>query len=99
MLQPIEQIETDQIKLMSIYLRLPNWVAVDPDTGAFMAASNGRTRSGITRYWLIKPNEPLAERGMFGNYTWSDGGRKSLRAWSLAEAIEIGNKKLAAMTK
>ena len=62
--------------------------------------SHGNT-SKAPRYVLILPNKSVEERGgLFFNSDWNyPTGRKFLRAWSTAEAIEIANVKLAKMLK
>jgi len=72
--------------------------AICPETGAFLAGSNGRTRSGIRHYVLILPNESVEERGgLFAPYTWEH--RSRISAWTLAEAIEISNQRLPKLLK
>lgn len=72
------------------------WCALCPETGAFLSAGHGRTKSGNgKRYVLIVPIEPLANRGLFGDYTWDNSRRKFVRTWSEDEAIISANKKLS----
>lgn len=96
MLQPIEQLIPDPVH--RLFCRFD---AVDPDTGAFLWQTNGRGKGGLPTWILILPNETVAERGgLFSkDYTWEYENRKRFRAWSLAEAIEIGNRRLAKMTQ
>jgi len=73
------------------------WDAIDPDSGAHLSASNGRT-SRAPKYILILPNKPVQERGLFGPSDWDyPHGRKFVRAWSLKDAIELANEKLRKM--
>lgn len=59
-------------------------VAIDPIMPAVhMSNSHGRTRSGITNYVVVY--------GDYNQKRW----RFRLKAWSLEEAIEAANKKLA----
>lgn len=73
------------------------WCALCSDTGAFLSAGNGRSKSeNGHKYVLIVPNETLDERGgFFGDYTWDNPRRKFVRAWSEEEAIAAANKKLS----
>lgn len=95
-LQPIADLGlTDSERLGAIFKR---WCAIDPETGAFLSASNGRTKYGDTKYILILPTKTPAERGgLFADYDWTEKDRKRIRAWSLSEAIEIANKRLEKM--
>ena len=76
---------------------IKGWCALCPNTGAFLSASRGRSRSGSGhKYVLIVPNETLDERGgFFGDYTWDNHNRKFVRAWSEDEAIAAANEKLS----
>jgi len=66
--------------------------------GAFLMRTNGRGKGGLPRFVLIKPNKSVEERGgLFTTYDWDDKDRKFIRAWTLREAIEIGNKRLERM--
>lgn len=74
------------------------WVAIDPESGAQLSVSHGRT-SKAPKYILVLPNRSVEERGgLFATYDWDyPDGRKFLRAWTTKEAIEIANVKLAKM--
>jgi len=73
------------------------WDAIDPDSGAHLSSSHGRS-SRAPKYILILPNKPVQERGLFGPSDWDyPQGRKFVRAWSLKDAIEAANVKLAKM--
>lgn len=68
------------------------------ETNHGIILANGRTRSGIRRYVLILPNKSIEERGgMFAAYEWEH--RSRISAWTLAEAIEIGNQRLPKLLK
>jgi hypothetical protein len=72
--------------------------AIDTETGAFLMRTNGRGKGGLPKFVLIKPNKSVEERGgLFTPYDWDDKNRKFIRAWTLREAIEIGNKRLERM--
>lgn len=76
------------------------WCAIDLENGAFLSMSHGRT-SKAPKYILILPNKSIEERGgLFTPYNWDyPTGRKFLRAWSTAEAIQIANVKLEKILK
>jgi hypothetical protein len=93
MLQLIEQVTTDPIQRLFC-----QWDAIDTETGAFLMRTNGRGKGGLPKFVLIKPNKSVEERGgLFTPYDWDDKNRKFIRAWTLREAIEIGNKRLERM--
>lgn len=93
MLQLIEQVITDPIQHLFC-----QWDAIDTETGAFLMRTNGRGKGGLPKFVLIKPNKSVEERGgLFTTYDWDDKNRKFIRAWTLREAIEIGNKRLERM--
>jgi hypothetical protein len=93
MLQLIEQVITDPIQRLFC-----QWDAIDTETGAFLMRTNGRGKGGLPKFVLIKPNKSVEERGgLFTPYDWDDKNRKFIRAWTLREAIEIGNKRLERM--
>jgi hypothetical protein len=96
MLQPIETAIPDPIERLFC-----PWNALDPDSGAFLFRTNGRGKGGLPTYVLIKPNKTVAVRGgLFTPYQWDyPTGRKFIRAWTLEEAIEIGNQRLAKMMR
>ena len=74
------------------------WDAVCPETGAFLAASNGRTKWGDVRYVLILPDASIERRGgIFTPYNWTF--RSRLRAYTVAEAIEKANRLLPKLLK
>lgn len=86
MLTPINQLD-EQTRMDMLFKRVD---AYDPDTGANMHVSHGNSR-GAPKWFLF-----------FGDMYDADGEwrpyrewRTIFRAWSLAEAIEIGNQKLA----
>ena len=93
MLQLIEQVITDPIQRLFC-----QWDAIDTETGAFLMRTNGRGKGGLPKFVLIKPNKSVEERGgLITTYDWDDKNRKFIRAWTLREAIEIGNKRLERM--
>ena len=96
MLQPIEELIPDPVH--RLFCR---WDAIDTETGAFLFRTNGRGKGGLPTYILIKPNESVAERGgwLSTKYTWESKNRKFIRAWSLTEAITIGDQRLAKMAQ
>lgn len=77
---------------------LRGWDAVDPDSGAVLQASHGRSRNA-PRYVLTLPNRTVEQRGgLFTDFEVDyPQGRKFVRAWTLQEAIDAANKKLAKM--
>lgn len=91
---PINQLPPDDY-LAAIFR---GWVAIDPESGAQLSVSHGRT-SKAPKYILILPNRSVEARGgLFASYDWDyPRGRKFLRAWTVEEAIEIANVKLAKM--
>lgn len=93
-LVPISQLPPDDY-LAAIFR---SWVAIDPESGAQLSVSHGRT-SKAPKYILILPNRSVEARGgLFASYDWDyPRGRKVLRAWTVKEAIEIANVKLAKM--
>ena len=95
MLKPISELPTEDER---IYAWMAGWTAVDPDSGAMLSRSNGRS-SQAPKYFLILPNKSVQERGgLFAKYDWDfPQGRKIVRAWSGVEAIELANAKLAKM--
>lgn len=95
MLQPSSAFDTsDRFAML-----FKGWVALDPETGAQLSVSYGRSKYGnAPKYYLILPNKSVEERGgLFASYDWDNEGRKVFRAWTEEEAIEIGNQKLAKM--
>ncbi len=95
MLIPISELPTEDER---IYAWMAGWTAVDPISGAMLSRSNGRS-SKAPKYILILPNKSVEERGgLFTKHDWDyPQGRKFVRAWSGAEAIELANAKLAKM--
>lgn len=91
---PISQLPPDDY-LAAIFR---SWVAIDIESGAQLSMSHGRT-SKAPKYILVLPNKSVEERGgLFANYDWDyPKDRKFLRAWTVKEAIEIANVKLAKM--
>lgn len=91
---PISQLPPDDY-LAAIFR---SWVAIDIESGAQLSMSHGRT-SKTPKYILVLPNKSVEERGgLFASYDWDyPHGRKFLRAWTVEEAIEIANVKLAKM--
>lgn len=97
MLQPIENLITDPF--MRLFSR---YDAIDTESGATLQRTNGRGKGGLPKYVLIRPNEPPAPNTDWMKYRlghWEDRNRKFIRAWSLVEAIAIGNERLAKMLR
>lgn len=97
MLKSTAEFDTDT--RFNFILARPFWDAVCPETGAILSRGYGRVKSGnAPKYTLILPNKSLEERGgIFGDIHFNDNERKQFRAWSLSEAIRIGNEKLEKM--
>ncbi len=96
MLIPISQLPPDDY-LQAIMIG--SLVAIDPETGAKLKISLGRT-SGAQKYILILPLLTVAERGgLFAPADFSPRERKRFRAETTAEAIEIANAKLVKLLK
>jgi hypothetical protein len=88
MLQPITAFSQD-IQLKNIFR---GYIALCPETGAYMWRSRGRT-SQAPKYGFICPK---VWSGDFFTYPeWDNEDRKFVRAWTDAEAIELANEKLA----
>lgn len=93
MLQPISQLS--QNERIDALISRPNWVAICKETGAHLSVSQGRSRSGNGRkYILILPKTPGK---LFDYGEWDNEDRKMFKAHSLTEAIETANEKLAGM--
>ena len=99
MLKPIDEIDLSGTERITAIIR--GWVALDTDTGAFLSQTSGRGKGGLPKYILILPNKSVAERGgLFASYQWDyPKGRKFIRAWTLREAVEAANIKLARMVE
>jgi len=96
MLKPISELpEDDHFKAMML-----GWVAVDPESGAYLFSTNGRSKSlTAPKYILILPDEPIADRrSLFTNCSFGyPYGRKIVRAWSDEDAIAAANGRLPKM--
>lgn len=93
MLIPITQLTPEE--RIDAYIARPEWVALCKETGAHLSASQGRSRSGSgKRYVLILPKAPGK---LFDYGQWDNEDRKTFKAHSLGEAIEEANKKLKKM--
>lgn len=99
MLKRIGELDLTRGEVFTAYMR--GWIAIDPESGAFLHATDGRT-SKAPKYILILPNKSVDERGgllstdMDFDYP---SGRKIVRAWDAGEAIEAANVKLQKMLK
>lgn len=98
MLQTIREITilTDQERINTYWL---GWLALDPESGAFLYQTRGRGKGGLPSYILILPNRTPQERGgLTTRYEFDyPQGRKFIREWTEQEAIETANQKLAKM--
>lgn len=95
MLQPIEHIIIDPFLRLFCY-----YDAIDTESGAILFRTNGRGKGGLPKYVLIKPRERPTNVADWSQYRlgdWEGGNRKFIRAWSLDEAIRIGNQRLERM--
>jgi hypothetical protein len=93
MLQPISQLTPEQ--RIDALISRPNWVAVCKETGAHLSVSQGRSRYGSGRkYILILPKAPGK---LFDYGEWDNEDRKMFKAHSLTEAVETANEKLEKM--
>lgn len=95
MLQPINEVTKDVGH--RFYAVMNAWVAIDVGSGAHLLRSRGYTKAGDTKYVLIVPLRKPAK--LFDYAEWNERGRKRVRAWSDAEAIEKANKKLEKILK
>lgn len=76
-------------------MMIRGWIAVDPESGASLSVSHGRT-SKAPKYTLIVPKRaPITKREIFVGYEWDASGRKVIRAWTTAEAIAEAERKLS----
>jgi hypothetical protein len=94
MLKPISELpEEDRFKALML-----GWVAVDPDNGAHLFRTNGRTMTA-PKYILILPSKSVQERrSLFRDSDFDyPHGRKIVRAWSDEEAITDANERLPKM--
>lgn len=96
MLRPASELSEDtRIKML-----FAQWAALDTESGAFLRRSSGRPKAGYPLKWfLIVPKEPVAERGLFGPYTWESSGRCVIRAYTLEDAIVKANMRLRRLEK
>jgi hypothetical protein len=76
------------------------WTAIDPDSGAYLFRTNGRSRTTtLPKYILILPRKSVADRrSLFHDTAWDyPHGRKIVRAMTDEEAIVIANERLIKM--
>lgn len=79
---------------------LRDWCAIDTESGAYLKQTSGRGKCGLPKFFVILPHKSPAERGGFFKNTVSGGfERTTIRAWTLQEAIKIGNERLPKLTK
>lgn len=97
-LQPIEQLIPDPV--LRLFCR---YDAIDPETGATLWQTNGRGKGGLPKYVLIKPRARPLPSTDWSQYRmpsdWEDKDRKFIRAWTVSEAIAIGNERLEKMRR
>lgn len=99
MLQRICRLNLTHDERLTNVLRY-HFIAICPESGAFMARTSGNPQTGnAPKYVLILPNKSVKERGgLLTDYEWDyPHGRKFIRAWTVDDAIEIANDKLAKM--
>jgi hypothetical protein len=79
-----------------------SWVAVEPETGARLCASNGRARAGSGHnYVIVLPGETFEERKFdyFARYDFGKVSYSRFKAFSDSEAIEKANARLVKLLK
>lgn len=85
-------------KTIALEVMLAHWDALDMETGAHLSSSRGRSSRGRAHMWiLIMPDVPPEGAALLKHSPWSK--RSKFRAWTLAEAIETGNKRLSSWLK
>lgn len=98
MLMAIADIGLTEEQRIDLLFGYRDWIAVCPETGAFLSENNGRTKYGDRRYVLILPNKSVEQRGgLFARYEWDH--RSFLRAYTRSEAIARGNELLQKLLK
>ena len=103
MLKPLDKLNlTNQQRFDNVMVH--HWIAVDPDTGATLTRSFGRTKYGDVRCTLILPKKTPVEAGGWweaasSGWDLHNETRKFIQAWNFEEAVELANKKLARMLK
>lgn len=77
------------------------WDAVDPETGAYLRRSCGRSKYGNLTFRLILDHETPAERGglLGAAQRVFAFERSTIRAWSLDQALEIAAQRLPRLVK